>query len=105
ARSSGGSPCKVAMQVPLLATSTMANARERGLAPRCGGTPDADEAYANGGRAVESAPRAMADEIRELPTLQRLVAMFRDAMAALGKDPEEAVLERWAVLIHASMSG
>lgn len=47
----------------------------------------------------------MPDEIRELPTLQRLVAMFRDAMAALGKEARDADLERWAVLIHASMSG
>jgi hypothetical protein len=41
----------------------------------------------------------------EVPTLQRLVAMFRGAMADLGKSPSEAELERWAVLVHASMSG
>ncbi len=39
------------------------------------------------------------------PTLQRLVAMFRAAMADLGKAPSEADLEQWAVLIHSSMSG
>lgn len=42
---------------------------------------------------------------RRLPTLQRLVAMFRSAMQELGKDPTEADLEGWAVLIHSSMSG
>ena len=41
----------------------------------------------------------------QLPTLQRLVAMFRSSMEALGKTPNEADLEQWAVLIHASMSG
>lgn len=40
-----------------------------------------------------------------LPTLQRLVAMFKAAMAELGKRPSEADLEQWAVLIHSSMSG
>lgn len=40
-----------------------------------------------------------------LPTLQRLVLMFRSSMEALGKSPTEADLEGWAVLIHASMSG
>ncbi|MGE0787622.1 MAG: hypothetical protein AB7S26_18245 [Sandaracinaceae bacterium] len=38
-------------------------------------------------------------------TLQRLVGMFRDAMAGLGKSPSQRDLERWAVVIHASMSG
>jgi hypothetical protein len=38
-------------------------------------------------------------------TLQRLVAMFRGAMVTLGKSPSEQDLERWAVLIHSSMSG
>src|SRR5688500_1833405 len=40
-----------------------------------------------------------------LPTLQRLVTMFRAAMEQLGKSPTEADLEGWAVLIHMSMSG
>jgi hypothetical protein len=31
--------------------------------------------------------------------------MFRRSMLALGKEPSEADLERWAVLIHSSMSG
>ncbi len=48
----------------------------------------------------------MSEERRvQLPTLQRLVAMFRAAMQELGKDPTDADLEQWAVLIHASMSG
>lgn len=45
------------------------------------------------------------DRAIKLPTLQRLVATFRSAMQELGKDPTEADLEGWAVLIHASMSG
>ena len=45
------------------------------------------------------------DRAIKLPTLQRLVAMFRSAMQELGKDPSDADLESWAVLIHASMSG
>lgn len=40
-----------------------------------------------------------------LPTLQRLVALFRSAMTELGKAPDETELERLGVLIHASMSG
>jgi hypothetical protein len=48
----------------------------------------------------------MKDELQPLPpTLQRLVEMFRAAMAELSKSPSDADLERWAVLIHASMSG
>ena len=42
---------------------------------------------------------------RKPPTLQRLVAMFRSALEALGHSPAEPELEEWAVLIHASMSG
>jgi hypothetical protein len=48
----------------------------------------------------------MNDDLQlQLPTLQRLVAMFRASMAELGKSPSEADLEQWAVLIHSSMSG
>ncbi len=48
----------------------------------------------------------MTEESRvQLPTLQRLVVMFRSAMQELGRDPTDADLEQWAVLIHASMSG
>lgn len=48
----------------------------------------------------------MPDEVpKRLPTLQRLVGMFRAAMTELGKNPSDADLESWAVLIHASMSG
>lgn len=46
-----------------------------------------------------------AETHEHLPTLQRLVAMFRAAMEQLGKSPTEMDLEGWAVLIHASMSG
>jgi hypothetical protein len=46
-----------------------------------------------------------AENQERLPTLQRLVAMFRAAMSQLGKSPTEMDLESWAVLIHASMSG
>ena len=42
---------------------------------------------------------------RPPPTLQRLVSMFRTAMAELGRAPSDAELEAWAVLIHSSMSG
>ena len=42
---------------------------------------------------------------RPPPTLLRLVEMFRSAMVALDKSPTEADLEKWAVLIHSSMSG
>ncbi|HHH28836.1 MAG TPA: hypothetical protein ENK57_10900, partial [Polyangiaceae bacterium] len=37
--------------------------------------------------------------------LSRLADMFRDAMSDLGQTPELADLERWAVVIHSSMSG
>src|SRR5690606_30105744 len=47
----------------------------------------------------------MNEPATELPTLQRLVTMFRSAMVALGKAPTDADLEGWAVLVHASMSG
>lgn len=39
------------------------------------------------------------------PVLQRLVSMFRSAMHQLQRSPADTDLERWAVLIHASMSG
>lgn len=38
-------------------------------------------------------------------TLARLAAMFRTAMEGLGKTPDVADLEKWAVIIHSSMSG
>ncbi|MBZ0118785.1 MAG: hypothetical protein K8H88_17420 [Sandaracinaceae bacterium] len=38
-------------------------------------------------------------------TLQRLVAMFGQAMKELGQSPSDTELEQWSVLIHASMSG
>lgn len=38
-------------------------------------------------------------------TLARLAEMFREAMEGLGKTVDAAVLERWAVVIHSSMSG
>ncbi|MFK7989931.1 MAG: hypothetical protein AB8I08_28180 [Sandaracinaceae bacterium] len=48
----------------------------------------------------------MSDESEpQPPTLQRLAEKFRSAMHALGKSPEEPDLEKWAVLIHSSMSG
>jgi len=37
--------------------------------------------------------------------LSRLADMFRGAMGQLGVKPESADLERWAVVIHSSMSG
>lgn len=42
---------------------------------------------------------------RKRTTLARLVEMFRKAMEGLGRSADDAQLEKWAVVIHASMSG
>lgn len=38
-------------------------------------------------------------------TLARLAEMFREALLGLGKTVDPSVLEKWAVVIHSSMSG
>ncbi len=55
---------------------------------------------------VDSSARRMSGPSEGNPTtLQRLVGMFRAAMGALGRSPSDRDVERWAVVIHASMSG
>lgn len=71
-------------------------------AERSEGRPAPAEARGEPGGGMSSHGRATATE---LPTLQRLVAMFRGALASLGKAPTDPELEGWAVLVHASMSG
>lgn len=48
---------------------------------------------------------AVSSEVPAVPSLQRVIAMFDDALRELGVEATPHLLERWGVLVHESMSG